>query len=69
MKNAGQWPGVMSIGPASWGAVLYLLQVLAAVGRSVDQIRLKISVPFVPPKPKLFFAAYSIGIFRASLAQ
>ena len=33
------------------------------------QTRLKISVPLVPPNPKLFFIACSIRIGRASLAQ
>ena len=33
------------------------------------QTRLKTNVPLVPPKPKLFFTAYSIFIARASLAQ
>ena len=33
------------------------------------QIRLNTSVPLVPPKPKLFLAAYSIFISRAALAQ
>jgi hypothetical protein len=31
--------------------------------------RLKTSVPFVPPNPKLFFTAMSIFISRAVLAQ
>ena len=34
-----------------------------------DQTLPKISVPLVPPKPKLFFIAYSIGMARAVLAQ
>ena len=33
------------------------------------QTRLNTSVPLVPPKPKLFFTAYSIFISRAVLAQ
>lgn len=33
------------------------------------QIRLKISVPLVPPKPNEFDMAYSISILRAVLAQ
>ena len=33
------------------------------------QIRLKMSVPFVPPNPKLFFTACSIFMSRAVLAQ
>jgi len=33
------------------------------------QTRLKTSVPLVPPKPKLFFTAYSIFISRAVFAQ
>ena len=33
------------------------------------QARVKISVPLVPPKPKLFFIAISIFIRRATLAQ
>ena len=41
----------------------------AAVRRWRGQTRLKISVPLVPPKPKLFLAAYSIFMSRAVLAQ
>ena len=40
-----------------------------ARARRVDQTRLNTSVPFVPPKPKLFLTAYSIFISRAVLAQ
>lgn len=32
-------------------------------------VRLKTRLPFVPPKPKLFFSAKSIFISRALLAQ
>jgi len=34
-----------------------------------DQMRLNTRVPLVPPKPKLFFTAYSIFMSRAALAQ
>jgi hypothetical protein len=40
----------------------------SAAGRGV-QTRLNTRVPLVPPKPKLFFTAYSIFISRAVLAQ
>jgi len=36
---------------------------------SRPQTRLKISVPLVPPKPKLFFTACSIFMSRAVFAQ
>lgn len=37
--------------------------------RSDDHVRLKTSVPFVPPNPNEFFSATSIFISRAVLAQ
>lgn len=37
--------------------------------RRRDQMRLNTRVPLVPPKPKLFFTAYSIFMSRAVLAQ
>ncbi len=34
-----------------------------------NQTRRNTNEPLVPPKPKLFLSAYSIGIWRAVLAQ
>lgn len=54
---------------AGWGSSGTTTGGAGRIAGGRGQTRLKISVPLVPPKPKLFFAAMSIFIGRASLAQ
>ena len=54
---------------AGWGCRCTTTGGVRRIAGDRGQTRLKISVPLVPPKPKLFFAATSIFIGRASLAQ
>ena len=68
-------PASVSANTAACQAVKHLSETWMAgaarmgARRQRPQTRLKTSVPFVPPKPKLFFTAYSIFMSRAVLAQ